>query len=48
MITNEEQNKLINELRNKIGCGRLDAKKALSENDWDIERAIEWLIKKAF
>ncbi|OUW95552.1 MAG: translation elongation factor Ts [Pelagibacteraceae bacterium TMED237] len=37
---------LIKELRNKSGAGFLDCKTALSENNNDIEKAIEYLRKK--
>lgn len=37
---------LIKELREKSGAGMLDCKKALTENNADIEAAIDWLRKK--
>ena len=36
----------IKELRNKSGAGMLDCKKALEENNSNIEDAIAWLRKK--
>ncbi|MBD2496319.1 translation elongation factor Ts [Nostoc sp. FACHB-280] len=38
--------KLVQELRQKTGAGMMDCKKALKENDGDIEQAIDWLRKK--
>ncbi|MFM7577501.1 MAG: elongation factor Ts, partial [Microcystaceae cyanobacterium] len=38
--------KLVKELRDKTGAGMMDCKKALSENDGDIEKSIEWLRQK--
>jgi elongation factor Ts len=38
--------KLVKELRDKTGAGMMDCKKALAENDGDMEKAIEWLRKK--
>ncbi|MEG4941025.1 translation elongation factor Ts [Microcoleus sp. F4-D5] len=38
--------KLVKELRDKTGAGMMNCKKALAENDGDIERSIEWLRKK--
>ncbi len=38
--------KLIKELREKTGAGMLDCKKALLENDNDINKASDWLRKK--
>ncbi|MBT5073222.1 MAG: elongation factor Ts [Kordiimonadaceae bacterium] len=37
---------LVKELRDKAGAGMMDCKKALSENDGDIEAAIDWLRQK--
>ena len=37
---------LIKELRERTGAGMLDCKKALGENDGDIEKAIDWLREK--
>ena len=37
---------LIKELRERTGAGMLDCKKALEENDGDIEKAIDWLREK--
>lgn len=37
---------LVKELREKTGAGMLDCKKALTENNCDIEVAIDWLRKK--
>jgi elongation factor Ts len=37
---------LVKELREKTGAGMMDCKKALSENDGDIEAATDWLRKK--
>ena len=34
---------LVKELREKSGAGMMDCKKALNENDGDIEAAIDWL-----
>ncbi len=38
--------KLVKELRDKTGAGMMDCKKALSENEGDMEKAIEWLRQK--
>ncbi len=37
---------LVKELREKTGAGMMDCKKALSENDGDLETATDWLRKK--
>ena len=37
---------LIKELRERTGAGMLDCKKALEENNGDIEKAIDWLREK--
>lgn len=37
---------LVKELREKSGAGMMDCKKALTENDGDIEAAIDWLRTK--
>ena len=37
---------LIKELREKTGAGMLDCKKALTEEEGNFEKAIEWLRKK--
>ncbi len=34
---------LVKQLRDRTGAGMMDCKRALSENDGDIDRAIEWL-----
>lgn len=38
--------KAVKELREKTGAGMMDCKKALQENDGDLEKAAEWLRKK--
>jgi elongation factor Ts len=38
--------KLVKELRDKTGAGMMDCKKALKENDGNIEKSIEWLRQK--
>ncbi|MFN5871715.1 MAG: elongation factor Ts, partial [Aphanizomenon sp.] len=38
--------KLVQELRQKTGAGMMDCKKALKENDGDIEAATTWLRQK--
>ena len=38
--------KLVKELRDKTGAGMMDCKKALVENDGDVDISIEWLRKK--
>ena len=38
--------KLVGELRQKTGAGMMDCKKALKENDGNIEQSTEWLRKK--
>ena len=38
--------KLVKELREKTGVGMMDCKKALTENDGDLEKSVEWLRKK--
>jgi elongation factor Ts len=38
--------KLVKELRDKTSAGMMDCKKALVENEGDLEKAIEWLRKK--
>ncbi|MBD0393786.1 MAG: elongation factor Ts, partial [Microcoleus sp. C1-bin4] len=35
--------KLVKELREKIGAGMMNCKKALVENEGNIETSIEWL-----
>src|SRR3954466_3602857 len=37
---------LVKELRDKSGVGMMDCKKALTENNGDIEQAIDWLRAK--
>lgn len=37
---------LVKELRDKSGAGMMDCKKALSENDGDIEASMDWLRQK--
>ena len=37
---------MVKELRERSGAGMMDCKKALSENDGDMESAIDWLRKK--
>ncbi|GEQ96843.1 elongation factor Ts [Iodidimonas gelatinilytica] len=37
---------MVKELRTKTGAGMMDCKKALGENDGDVEAAIDWLRKK--
>ncbi|MCW6035560.1 translation elongation factor Ts [Spirulina subsalsa FACHB-351] len=37
---------LVKELREQTGAGMMDCKKALTENDGDMEKAVEWLRKK--
>ncbi|MEL6578158.1 MAG: translation elongation factor Ts [Cyanobacteria bacterium J06621_12] len=38
--------KAVKELREKTGAGMMDCKKALTENEGDMEKAIEWLRQK--
>jgi elongation factor Ts len=38
--------KLVKELRDKTGAGMMDCKKALAENDSDVEKSIDWLRQK--
>ena len=38
--------KLVKELREKTGAGMMDCKKALTESNGDIEKAVEWLRQK--
>jgi elongation factor Ts len=38
--------KLVQELRQKTGAGMMDCKKALIENDGNVEEAADWLRKK--
>lgn len=38
--------KVVKELREKTGAGMMDCKKALTENDGDMEKSIEWLRQK--
>ncbi|MDJ0510229.1 MAG: translation elongation factor Ts [Crocosphaera sp.] len=38
--------KLVKELREKTGAGMMDCKKALKENEGDMEKSIEWLRQK--
>lgn len=38
--------KLVKDLRDKTGAGMMDCKKALKENEGNIEKAIEWLRQK--
>ena len=37
---------LVKDLRDKTGAGMMDAKKALVENDGDVEAAVDWLRAK--
>ena len=37
---------MVKELRDKTGAGMMDAKKALTENDGDMETAVDWLRAK--
>ncbi len=37
---------MVKDLREKTGAGMMDSKKALQENDGDIEAAVDWLRKK--
>ena len=37
---------LVKELREKTGAGMMDCKKALTENDGDLDAAIDWLRTK--
>ena len=37
---------LVKELRDKSGAGMMDCKNALTENDGDIEAAMDWLRSK--
>ena len=37
---------LVKELRERTGAGMLDCKKALVENEGNIEKAIDWLREK--
>ena len=37
---------MVKELREKSGAGMMDCKKALNENDGDIDAAVDWLRKK--
>ena len=38
--------KIVKELREKTGAGMMDCKKALTENDGDMAKAVEWLRQK--
>ncbi len=38
--------KLVKELREKTGAGMMDCKKALKENEGDMEKSMEWLRQK--
>lgn len=38
--------KVVQELRQKTGAGMMDCKKALKENDGDIEKSMDWLRQK--
>ncbi|MDA0673361.1 MAG: translation elongation factor Ts [Cyanobacteria bacterium] len=38
--------KVVKELRDKTGAGMMDCKKALKENDGDMQKAVEWLRQK--
>lgn len=38
--------KVVKELREKTGAGMMDCKKALTENDGDMTKAVEWLRQK--
>ena len=37
---------MVKEMREKSGAGMMDAKKALTENDGDMEAAMDWLRTK--
>ena len=38
--------KLVKELREKTGAGMMDCKKALTETEGDMTKAVEWLRQK--
>ncbi len=38
--------KMVKELREKTGAGMMDCKKALTENDGDMDKALDWLREK--
>jgi elongation factor Ts len=38
--------KLVKELRDRTGAGMMDCKKALAENDGDLDKSIDWLRQK--
>ena len=38
--------KLVKQLREKTGAGMMDCKKALKENEGDMEKSMEWLRQK--
>jgi elongation factor Ts len=38
--------KLVKELRDKTGAGMMDCKKALTENEGDLEKSVDWLRQK--
>ena len=40
--------KLVKELRERTGAGMMDCKKALTETDGDIDKAIDYLREKGF
>jgi len=46
LICEIDKDELIRELREKTGCGIMDCEKALTENDWDIEKAESWMKEK--
>ena len=39
--------KLVKDLRDKTGAGMMDCKKALNETEGNVDKALEWLRKKA-
>lgn len=44
-IDNKEKVKKVNEMRERTGAGMAMSKLALEKNDWNIEKAINWLRK---
>jgi Translation elongation factor Ts len=38
--------KLVKELREKTGAGMMDCKKALTETDGDIDKAVDFYVKR--
>ena len=43
ILSQDEQKELCKQLRIETGYGLMDCKKALSESEWDLKKAKNWL-----